>query len=49
MLKETIETITINLKRAQNDFNEIKSWDNISPDYYMKMRGRIFCMFRIFK
>lgn len=34
MLKETIETITINLKRAQNDFNEIKSWDNISPDYF---------------
>ena len=34
MLKETIETVNINIKRAKSDYDEIKSWDALSPEYF---------------
>ncbi len=34
MLKETIEAVDINIKRAKSDYDEIKSWDSLSPKYF---------------
>ncbi len=33
MLKETIDAVNINIKRAKSDYDEIKSWDDLLPEY----------------
>ena len=34
MLNETIEAVNINIKRARADFEEIRSWDNLTPEIF---------------
>ena len=34
MLNETIEAVNINIKRARADFEEIRSWDNLTPKIF---------------
>jgi hypothetical protein len=34
MLKETIDAVNINIKRAKSDYDEIKSWDDLLPEYF---------------
>lgn len=34
MLSEIIETIDINIKRAKADFEEISSWDDLTPEIF---------------
>ncbi|MDA8158752.1 MAG: hypothetical protein M0034_06180 [Deltaproteobacteria bacterium] len=34
MLKETIEAVNINIKRAKSDYDEIKSWNALLPEYF---------------
>ena len=34
MLNETIEAVNINIKRARADFEEIRSWGNLTPEIF---------------
>ena len=34
MLNETIEAVNINIKRARADFEEIRSWDNLTTEIF---------------
>ena len=34
MLKETIEILELNIKRARSDYHEIKSWEKLTPSFF---------------
>ena len=34
MLEETLEIIDINIKRAESDYKEIKSWNALTPQFF---------------
>ena len=34
MIEETLEIIDINIKRAESDYKEIKSWNALTPQFF---------------